>query len=332
MYHTSKINWDTALNKLHVKYEIFAPVGFDADIEYEKVIPEKVPKITYNIPKPITSLRMFFLPVKENVTNDYPIKPRIIMGIPACDLAGLSLLDELYLNGGYIDPKYKEKRDNWILIGTDCYSVQEHCHCTTYGINPFPEKNHDIALSKMNDDMYLSVHTEKGKNFIQELETHIALTELEQVHHMDEKREGTKRKLEEMNALLPDYVKTGELIREAEDGIWEKYANTCVSCGACATICPTCTCFLLIDRPGFQKIRNIDACQFPGFERVAAGEDPLGEKQVRFKNRYFCKYVWKPAKFGSVACTGCGRCIDTCIGNINKNELFVELSKATIPG
>jgi ferredoxin len=39
-----------------------------------------------------------------------------------------------------------------------------------------------------------------------------------------------------------------------------------------------------------------------------------------------CKYVWKPQKFGSIACTGCGRCIEACLGKINKNELFNELA------
>jgi len=40
-----------------------------------------------------------------------------------------------------------------------------------------------------------------------------------------------------------------------------------------------------------------------------------------------CKYVWKPEKFKSIACTGCGRCIEACIGKINKNEIFMELVK-----
>jgi ferredoxin len=71
----------------------------------------------------------------------------------------------------------------------------------------------------------------------------------------------------------------------------------------------------------------MDACQYPGFERVAGGEDALFELPARFRNRYMCKYVWKPEKFNSLACTGCGRCIEACIGRINKNELFMELDK-----
>ncbi|MCK4989202.1 MAG: 4Fe-4S dicluster domain-containing protein, partial [Bacteroidales bacterium] len=96
--------------------------------------------------------------------------------------------------------------------------------------------------------------------------------------------------------------------------------------GACSAICPTCSCFLLIDRPGFEKIRQLDTCQYPGFERVAGGEDSLGHLKDRFRNRYMCKYVWKPLKYELKACTGCGRCIEACIGQINKNELFMELA------
>ncbi len=126
---------------------------------------------------------------------------------------------------------------------------------------------------------------------------------------------------------LPDYKKTGQQIHESKADIWEKYSSHCVSCGACVTICPTCSCFLLIDKPGFEKVKQMDGCQYPGFERVAGGEDALFELHNRFKNRYLCKYVWKPRKFGSIACTGCGRCIEACIGRINKNEIFIELGK-----
>jgi ferredoxin len=90
-------------------------------------------------------------------------------------------------------------------------------------------------------------------------------------------------------------------------------------------ICPSCNCFLLLDRKPFEKVRNWDACQYPSFERVAGGEDPLKRHWVRFQNRYLCKFLFKPERFGLLACTGCGRCIDACIGKINKNEVVRAL-------
>jgi ferredoxin len=133
--------------------------------------------------------------------------------------------------------------------------------------------------------------------------------------------------LRRANHDLPGYKRTGELVRDAGREGWKKYSKNCVSCGACTTICPTCSCFTLIDKPGFHKVKQMDACQYPGFERVAGGEDSLKELPSRFRNRYMCKYVWKPLRFKSLACTGCGRCIEACIGRINKNEIFLEMAK-----
>ena len=144
---------------------------------------------------------------------------------------------------------------------------------------------------------------------------------------IDKKHREVEVLLNSSNSGLPDYKTTGKLVENAGMGVWDKHSSKCVSCGACTTICPTCSCFLLLDKPGFHKVKQMDACQYPGFERVAGGEDALHELSLRFMNRYKCKYVWKPARFSSLACTGCGRCIEACIGRINKNEIFMELAK-----
>ena len=135
--------------------------------------------------------------------------------------------------------------------------------------------------------------------------------------------------ISEAKEILSIWLASPLKINGSGEEIWIKHSRTCVSCGACATICPTCTCFLLIDRPDFDKIRQLDACQYPGFEKIAAGEDPLLKRHARFRNRYLCKYVWKPEKFKAQACTGCGRCIDCCIGNINKNKIFTEILESS---
>ena len=321
-------DWRKTLLKLNQSFEVYATVNNSDSIDYEIVSDVNINNVIYNTPKPVTPLKTFFLPVKENVVIDRKIhKKNIIIGIPSCDLVGLGLLDEIYLDEEYIDPYYKDIRENSILIGTDCLSTQEHCHCTAYGVNPYPEKNNDLSLISLNGSILIFVNTDKGAGIANKIKEFTAVKEIsdENTKVVKDKREAVKKELKKKNSNLPDYAETGKLIVKSKEAIWEKYAKTCVSCGACATSCPTCTCFLLIDRPDFEKVRQLDACQYPGFEHIAAGEDPLKKKFVRFKNRYLCKYVWKPEKFESIACTGCGRCIESCIGNINKNELFTEL-------
>ncbi len=326
MYNIDESLWNSFLSELLRDYYIYAPFRFERHLDYSLVTKNILEDIVYNHPKPTTPLKSFFLPVKENIAKPHPNgKKRVIIGSPACDLNALSILDEIYLDKDFIDPNYSFYRENTLLIGCDCHTLNEHCHCTTYGFHPYPEDNADIVLSKVDDAFIFEAVSEKGNAF---LETHVAgkaekITEVNQ--QLADIRNRVEKELEEKNKDLPGYSKTGELIVRSEEEIWEKYSDTCVSCGACSAICPTCSCFLFIERPGFEKVRSIDTCQYPGFERVAAGEDPLRPLSKRFRNRYLCKYVWKPEKFESSACTGCGRCTEACIGEINKNDLFREL-------
>lgn len=321
-------DWNITIDKLLDNYSIYAPVKTGNSIDYEVIHNKNVAEIIYNIPKPTTPLKTFYLPIKENLTSDSPDTNRIIIGTPNCDIHGLNILDEIYLDKDFVDQAYKTRRDHTILIASSCFEVLEHCHCMTYGVKPYSKAGADISLSHLDSKIHLEVLSEKGEKFINEIKNYASVSNSpeSEIKDIELKQSKIENEIIEVNNGLPDYKKTGKIVNKASDEIWKKYASTCVSCGACATICPTCTCFLLIDKPDFEKVRQLDACQYPGFERVAGGEDALGELPRRFRNRYFCKYVWKPEKFESIACTGCGRCIEACIGKINKNELFKELA------
>jgi sulfhydrogenase subunit beta (sulfur reductase) len=328
-YHSiRKEEWDKVLEQLILSYTVFATLSNEFGQDYELLKPPDIPLILYNKPKPATSLKSFFLPVKENVTAARETeKPRIILGIPNCDIEGLSLLDEIYLDKDYNDIFFSDRRNQTLLISSDCFSTQEHCHCMTYDIKPYSTRTADLSVVQMNGSIILRSITSKGEEFVKKIPGIEAVTDNSILASIDKKQKETEAMLIKSDKVLPDYQNTGRLINSANADIWKKYSEDCVSCGACTTICPTCTCFLLIDKPGFEKIKQLDACQYPGFERVAGGEDALFELPHRFRNRYMCKYLWKAKKFNSAACTGCGRCIEACIGKINKNELFRELAK-----
>jgi ferredoxin len=327
-YHSiRKEEWDKLLEELILSYSIFATVRNEFGQDYEFLKPADIPLISYNKPKPATSLKSFFLPVKENVTNPRDQeKSRIIIGIPNCDIEGLSLLDEIYMDKDYSDIFFSNRRKHTILISSDCFSIQEHCHCLSYNIKPYSTRTADLSVAELEGLIIFRTISGKGEEFVRNIAGAVPLSDNSIITAIETKHKETEGLLNNSNKNLPDYQTTGKYIDSAGQDIWKKYSSDCVSCGACTTICPTCTCFLLIDKPGFEKVKQMDACQYPGFERVAGGEDALHELPVRFKNRYMCKYSWKPRKFKSLACTGCGRCIEACIGKISKNELFIELA------
>lgn len=325
-YSVSEKQWAEILQRSLHKYNIYAPVQKEKVVDYEEITEPKISCIFYDSIKPVTPLKAFFFPIKENVVCAKKQSPRLILGVPACDLAALDLLDKIFLDKDFLDIYYQENRDNTIIFGKDCYSISDSCHCTAYGLNPYPEKNCDVGMSLANGILYLQPFSEKGEAFLQEA----GIADFEQKElpaEILEKRKKTSDGLQKQNQSLPNADQTRSGILKDNDGLWQKFAATCVSCGACSTICPTCHCFLLIDRQGFEKIKNWDTCQHPAFERVAAGEDPLRKLYNRLKNRYLCKFVYKPDMFGEIACTGCGRCIDACLGKINKNEVIIEACK-----
>lgn len=323
-----KKEWDERLNQLLSSFDLYAPVVNEFSCDYVKLDAETIPEIIYNKPKPVTPLKNFFLPIKENVTSENRGSlPTVLIGAPNCDVLALAFLDQIYLDREYNDPAYGQRRERATIISSDCLSIQDHCHCTTYDVEPVGGKYSDLSVVLMEEQVILAVHTKKGEAFIEKLGVVLdSKPEDMLLNALQEKQRQVKELLKNQNQTLPGYEETGKLLESSRNGLWKKYAADCVSCGACSAICPTCSCFLLIDRPGFEKIRQLDTCQYPGFERVAGGEDALAKLGDRFQNRYMCKYVWKPTKYKLKACTGCGRCIETCIGQINKNELIKELT------
>lgn len=324
LYSVPVEKWNDILNTLVADFDIFAPLQTNEFYDYHKINSENSAIISYNVCKPSTPLKAFMFPIKENVVREKGNeKQRLIFGVPSCDLFALDLLDKIFLDEDFLDTYYQYNRERSILIGTDCYNFQDCCHCTSYDIDPIPTKNCDIAQSFHNDRMILSPLTPKGEKFFNKIKS-----DFDEIDKLPDgvisKREEIKKGIQENTKKVPDAKESRIGIEKSNEELWKKYAAKCVSCGACAAICPTCHCFLLIDKENFEKIKNWDTCQYLSFEKVAAGEDPLKKIYNRLKNRYLCKFVHKPDMFGEIACTGCGRCITACIGKIDKNEVIIE--------
>ncbi|MBE0675115.1 MAG: 4Fe-4S dicluster domain-containing protein [Bacteroidales bacterium] len=307
---------------------IYAPVRKNGSFDYEHLERDNIGEIVYNEARPASPLKIFFLPLRLNVTAGIaPPGRTIVIGPPACDIEGLKLLDAMYIDEKYTDETYLSRRNSTIIIGAACHKTAEHCHCTTYGLNPWPGEGCDVSMSLSGEDILLEALSEKGRDLLTEISGIVSVGEpgTGDISFIEGLRKSSADEVAARNRELPGTEATGRLTAAASHDFWKKQSARCVSCGACSAICPTCTCFLLIDKPGFEKIKQQDTCQYPAFERVAGGEDPLKELSVRFHNRYMCKYVWKPERFKVLACTGCGRCTDACIAGISKNKVIMEM-------
>ena len=80
----------------------------------------------------------------------------------------LAFLDQIYLDEEYYDPAYGARRERTTIISTDCLSIQEHCHCTSYGIDPSRLMNTQTSRWQWSDDqVILTIYTKRGKHFLE---------------------------------------------------------------------------------------------------------------------------------------------------------------------
>ena len=68
-----------------------------------------------------------------------------------------------------------------------------------------------------------------------------------------------------------------------------------------------------------------DVCFYPGYWRMAGNLSPKPRLIDRFQNRFSCKFSYFPDNYDFISCTGCGRCIEACPGNIDIRRCLSEL-------
>ncbi len=293
----------------------------------------------YRIPgfRTFDNFKSFVLPPRAKVA-DYPddkwidIKEgkdrKVLVGLKACDLVSFAMLDKVFLDDtDFIDPFYKKRRESLILVSSDCTYSSDNCFCNLMGNYPYALKGFDINLSEIEGGYLIESGSDLGDKIIEELSLPDAKEN--QILERDKKRKKVLEKLQKTNSefekafVRPDSLASGAFDSDAG---WN-LGNTCVSCSACTNVCPVCYCFTLFDREGkkkeqYERYMVWDSCQFKGFSQMAGGMNPRFSKMRQFKNRYYHKFFRFYERYKLYKCTGCGRCIDNCLGGIDMREVL----------
>ncbi|MBN1695723.1 4Fe-4S dicluster domain-containing protein [candidate division WOR-3 bacterium] len=294
---------------------------------------------SYRIPgfRAFDNFKSFVLPARAKVA-DYPdekwidIKKgkdkTILVGLKACDLASFAILDKVFLDDAdFVDPFYKKRRESLILVSSDCTYSSDNCFCNLLGNYPYALKGFDINLSEIDGGYLIESGSSLGNKVLEGLSLPDAKEN--QISERDKKRKKVLEKLQKTNSEFekafsgPDILVSGAFDSDAG---WD-LGSTCVSCSACTNVCPVCYCFTLFDREGkkkeqYERYMVWDSCQFKGFSQMAGGMNPRFSKMDQFKNRYYHKFFRFFKRYNIYKCTGCGRCIDNCLGDIDMREVL----------
>ncbi len=344
IYYIESVQLNTLFNRLKKSYHVFSPVIKDPnakEIDYYYQNRAEDEALIYNAYRAVEPLKSFFAYLYEEIATYFTpgknindiVEKTIIFGVKSCDIAGHKVQDFVFLEGVEVDTLYRLKRENTILISSDCTDFKEVCHCLAWEVLPHPTAGFDLNLSPINEGYLVEAGSEKGEELIQQYKEYFTPAKETQESGRKVKRDNLIERLKKH--LLPQNLVSKDIVqRLVKEGYnldtWQSFSLTCVECGGCNLICDTCHCFLLADKKENlqnKKIRVWDSCLYANYARVAGGANPLKLRKQRLRNRFLKKFDFFVDNLGIPACCGCGRCIEVCPGKIDIREVLKDLAK-----
>ena len=241
----------------------------------------------------------------------------VIFGVRACDVRAFHILDTVFLEG-FLDTFYEARRKHGIVISLSCTKPEESCFCTNFAIDPAEPKG-DIESYIAGDYIYFNPVTEKGSEFIEKFASLFENSDDKAVKESQAKTRAIMEKLPLNNLPLNEFGgdKLDALFNRPE---WQGLSESCIGCGTCTYVCPTCQCYDVRDyktNSGIKRFRCWDSCMRKDFTMMAHGTNRPSHTQ-RFRQRFMHKLVYHPANHnGEFSCVGCGRCVAKCPVSMN---------------
>jgi len=333
------------LDSIKKNAELVAPVQRLGELVYQEI--GHIDEVSFSEGNPLSSPKEFFLPETEELfrfrrgiysfNEKTERRRRVLFGIRPCDLAALELTDRFFSpeHGGYEDNYYWTRRRNTILLGMNCLEPEERCFCLFCGSGPFAQRGYDIQLTRLKNYYLVEVGSSQGEELISNYSHLFSSATPEEKKEKELLAARAEREFSHRRKI--DFPKVTERLLEdgfsgavIENEFWEEIGGRCLDCGGCSYVCPTCTCFSIVDkadrnRQAGDRVRIWDSCNFSGFTRMASGANPGANKRDRIKKRFFCKLLFSQQNQGLLGCVGCGRCWKVCYGEIDLSSIAHEI-------
>jgi sulfhydrogenase subunit beta (sulfur reductase) len=257
----------------------------------------------------------------------------VVFGTRPCDARAMTWMDGVFGGGGREDPYFVERRRGAVVVARACDEPCATCFCTSVGGSPYGTEGADVlacpaggasaasGAGSAAPDLLLEPVTEKGAAFLVQ---HASLLRPATAAEAEAREERARAAEARMKTLDFSGVKE-KMDARFESPAWEAITRSCLGCGACTYVCPTCHCFDITDESRGERgvrIRTWDACQYALFTLHASGHNPRGDRRARMRQRLMHKYSYAPETAGAVYCSGCGRCVRACPVNLDIREML----------
>ncbi len=314
---------------------LYLPVDTKGGAKFEKWEEGKELSNSLNT---VRSAKDFFFPQTENLM-DFKVEGKnievidvrsecedfVVFGVRACDVKSFEVLDRVFLSEP-VDSYYKNRREHGIIMSLACTKPVETCFCGTFGIDA-SEPEGDIVCYKTDDALYMDAKTEKGEKLLAELEN---ITESSDGKEAEEQKKTIEERMKKLPLaeLKADAFGSGKTSEFFDAPEWKALSESCLGCGTCTFVCPTCQCYDIKDfntGHGIKRFRCWDSCMYSEFTKMSAGQPRLTQLE-RFRQRFMHKLVYYPTNNdGMFSCVGCGRCMAKCPIQMNIVKVMKKL-------
>ncbi|MGN0591549.1 4Fe-4S dicluster domain-containing protein [Ruminococcus sp.] len=326
---------DQLFAEIAVSRKLYLPVDTKAGAKFE---PWQQGTVLSDALNTVRSAKDFFFPQTENLM-DFKVEGKnievidtrsecedfVLFGVRACDVKSFEVLDRVFL-AEPVDTYYKNRREHGVIMSLACTRPQETCFCGTFGIDA-TEPEGDVVCYKTEDALYLDARTEKGSALLESLG---CLTEEGDWAAVDAQKAKTREYLAKLPLadLKTEGFGAGTTSKFFDAPEWKELSATCLGCGTCTFVCPTCQCYDIRDfntGHGVKRFRCWDSCMYSDFTKMSAGQPRLTQLE-RFRQRFMHKLVYYPTNNdGLFSCVGCGRCLAKCPIQMNIVKVMKKL-------
>ncbi len=326
---------DMLFSAIAENMSLYLPVDTNAGAKYEKW--QEGAKLSDSL-NTVRSPKDFFFPQSEDLMKFKMEGKKIdvidirsehedfaVFGVKACDVRAFAVLDNVFLSEP-VDTYYKNRREHGVIISMSCAKPLETCFCGTFGIDASSPEG-DIVCHKTDDALYLEAKTEKGALLLEKLDS---VTEECSDNAADAHKELISQRLSKLPlaSLTADAFGAGKTMELFDAPEWKELSESCLGCGTCTFVCPTCQCYDIRDFDNgceVTRYRCWDSCMYSEFTKMSAGQPRLTQVE-RFRQRFMHKLVYYPERYnGLFSCVGCGRCLTKCPISMNIVKVMKKL-------
>jgi ferredoxin len=250
----------------------------------------------------------------------------VIFGVRPCDAKALTLTDKVF-GGDFKDPYYWKRRNSTALVGLACNTPPSpNCFCLSVDGSPHAKEGLDILMTDLGDKYHAESFTKKGDELLNIAKALFKNPIAKEKKDLEKVQAESKKKIQRQ---IKDTKKIPPKLKDMFDSpFWDEESLSCIRCGICTYLCPTCHCFDMNDEVTSsspikgERVRTWDNCQFPDFTMHSSGHNPRPDKAARLRQRILHKFQYFVELYKNYQCTGCGRCISKCPVGIDIIEVL----------